>query len=153
GLHCGPLFGLLSYYQLFLVFLLLLLRPPGSTLFPYTTLFRSMAARIGAAAVEVIEMRGTERGDRVWFAPRGLAVATGTTLRFVNLDKGNSHTATAYHPALFDRRRRIPAGAQPWDSDFLLPDESFEVTLTAPGVYDYYCLPHEMAGMAGRIVV
>ncbi|KAB2882850.1 MAG: hypothetical protein F9K34_13390 [Albidovulum sp.] len=113
----------------------------------------TMAARIGAAAVEVIEMRGTERGDRVWFAPRGLAVATGTTLRFVNLDKGNSHTATAYHPALFDRRRRIPAGAQPWDSDFLLPDESFEVTLTAPGVYDYYCLPHEMAGMAGRIVV
>src|SRR5690606_40665967 len=100
GLHCGPLFGLLSYYQLFLVFLLLLLRPPGSTLFPYTTLFRSMAARIGAAAVEVIEMRGTERGDRVWFAPRGLAVATGTTLRFVKDRKStrlnSSHVKISY---------------------------------------------------------
>lgn len=113
----------------------------------------TMAARVQAATVEVIEMRGTARGDRVWFSPRGLAVAPGATLRFVNRDKGNSHTATAYHPANFDRRRRIPEGAEPWDSDFLLPDESFEVKLMVPGVYDFYCLPHEMAGMAGRIVV
>jgi hypothetical protein len=27
------------------------------------------------------------------------------------------------------------------------------VTLTVEGVYDYYCLPHEQAGMVGRIVV
>jgi plastocyanin len=27
------------------------------------------------------------------------------------------------------------------------------VTLTVPGVYDYYCIPHEAAGMVGRIVV
>jgi hypothetical protein len=25
--------------------------------------------------------------------------------------------------------------------------------LTEPGVYDYYCIPHEHAGMVGRIVV
>lgn len=106
-----------------------------------------------SASLETIEMRGTARGERIWFAPRGLAVAPGATLRFVNRDPGNSHTATAYHPELFDRARRIPAAAAPWDSGFLLPDESFEVTLSAPGVYDYYCLPHEMAGMAGRIVV
>ena len=29
----------------------------------------------------------------------------------------------------------------------------FDVTLTAPGVYDYFCTPHEAAGMVGRIVV
>ena len=29
----------------------------------------------------------------------------------------------------------------------------FEVTLTVEGVYDYFCLPHEAAGMVGRIVV
>ena len=102
---------------------------------------------------EVIEMRGTARGERVWYAPQGLAVAPGTTLRFVNLDPGNSHTATAYHPDMFARPRRIPAQATPWDSGFLLPDASFEITLEQPGVYDYYCLPHEMAGMVGRIVV
>ena len=51
------------------------------------------------------------------------------------------------------KRRRIPDAAAPWDSDFLLPGDTFDITLTAPGVYDYYCLPHEMAAMVGRIVV
>lgn len=106
-----------------------------------------------AASVEVIEMRGTARGEHIWFAPKALAVAPGTTVRFVNRDKGNSHTATAYHPANFDRLRRIPAAAEPWDTDFLLPGESADVVLKAPGVYDYYCIPHEMAAMVGRIVV
>ena len=27
------------------------------------------------------------------------------------------------------------------------------MTLTVPGVYDYFCAPHEVAGMVGRIVV
>mgnify|MGYP006377594757 FL=1 len=106
-----------------------------------------------AGPVEEIRMQGTSRGEHVWFAPVGLAVAAGTTVRFVNLDPGNSHTATCYHPTLFDRPQRIPAGATPWDSDFLLPNDSFEVLLTLPGVYDFYCLPHEHAGMVGRIVV
>ena len=106
-----------------------------------------------AAGTEALEMRGTARGEQGWFAPGGLSVAPGTTLRWTNRDPGNSHTATAYHPDLFGRPRRLPEGAVPWDSGFLLPDESFEVTLERPGVYDYYCLPHEMAGMVGRIVV
>ena len=33
------------------------------------------------------------------------------------------------------------------------PGSHFEVTLTIPGVYDYFCMPHEAAGMVGRIVV
>lgn len=103
--------------------------------------------------VEVIEMRGTSRGERVWFTPIGLAIKPGTRVRFVNRDAGNSHTATAYHPELFDRQRRIPTAATPFHSDFLLPGESFEVILTVPGIYDYYCLPHERAAMVGRIVV
>lgn len=105
-----------------------------------------------AAPVQTIELKGTSRGEHVWFAPAGLAVAPGTTVRFVNRDPGNSHTATVYHPDIYDRQRRIPADAKPWDSDFLLPGESFEVVLTVPGVYDYYCVPHEKAGMVGRIV-
>lgn len=100
-----------------------------------------------------VEMHGSARGERVWFDPVGLWVAPGTSVRFTNRDPGNSHTATSYHPQIHDRKRRIPAGADPWDSGFLLPDEHFETTLSVPGVYDYYCLPHEMAAMVGRIVV
>lgn len=102
---------------------------------------------------EIIEMRGTPRGERIWFNPIGIAIAPGTTLRFINLDPVNSHSATTYHPEIFDRAARIPSEAEPWNSGFLLPNESFEVTLVVPGVYDYYCLPHGMAGMVGRIVV
>lgn len=100
-----------------------------------------------------IEMRGSARGERVWFDPIGLWVAPGTILRFTNRDPSNSHTATSYHPTIYDRTRRIPAAAHPWDSDFLLPEAYFEVSLTISGVYDYYCLPHEAAAMVGRIVV
>lgn len=113
----------------------------------------SAPSLLRAAPVAVIETKGTARGEHVWFAPIGLAVDPGTMIRFVNRDPGNSHTATAYHPQVFDRQLRIPATAAPWDSDLLLPDESFEVILDRPGVYDYYCQPHEHAGMVGRIVV
>lgn len=113
----------------------------------------SIPAILRAAPLEIIEMRGTARGERIWFDPLGIAVTAGTTIRFVNRDPGNSHTATSYHPDNFGRTRRIPQAAASWNSGFLLPDESYEVTLTAPGVYDYYCIPHEMAAMVGRIVV
>ena len=35
----------------------------------------------------------------------------------------------------------------------LLPGEHYDVVLTVPGVYDYYCIPHVAHGMVGRIVV
>jgi plastocyanin len=100
-----------------------------------------------------IRMQGNTDGSHVWFDPVGLRVEPGQTIRWINLDPGNSHTATAYHPKNFERPQRIPEGAEPWDSDYLLPNESFSVTLTVEGVYDFYCVPHEHAGMVGRIIV
>jgi plastocyanin len=107
------------------------------------------------AATDIIEvaMQGRADGSHVWFDPMGLRVMPGQTVRWINHDPGNSHTVTSYHPSIYDRPRRIPEGAEPWDSDYLLPDESFEVTFSVEGVYDYYCIPHEHAGMIGRIVV
>lgn len=113
----------------------------------------ALPAAVRADGPVTVTMKGAGGGARVWFSPAGLAVAPGTTIRFVNEDAGNSHTATAYAPAIDGRQLRIPPDAAPWDSDYLLPGETFEVTLTALGVHDYYCRPHEMAGMVGRIVV
>lgn len=99
-----------------------------------------------------IRLRSSADGGRVWFDPVGLWVARGTTVRWVN--EANVHTATAYHPANDNHALRIPRRAAPWDSGYLVnPGDSFEATLTEPGVYDYYCAPHEAAGMVGRIVV
>jgi plastocyanin len=113
--------------------------------------FRS--ASLAKAEPADITMAGNKDGSKVWFEPIGLLVRPGQTVRWTNQDAGNAHTSTAYHPANDEHSLRIPEGAAPWDSDYLLPDQSFSVTLTAPGVYDYYCIPHEHAGMVGRIVV
>ena len=97
-------------------------------------------------------MRSDPDGARVGFDPIGLRVVPGTVVRWVV--EANVHTATAYHPANGGHPLRIPEQAEPWDSDYLVePGQTFEVTLTAEGVYDYFCTPHEAAGMVGRIIV
>ena len=106
-----------------------------------------------ARSIVEIRMQGRPDGSHVWFDPIGVRVEPGQTLRWTNLDPGNSHTSTAYHPSIADRPLRMPEDAKPWDSDYLLPNESFSATLSEPGVYDYYCQPHEHAGMVARIVV
>ena len=103
------------------------------------------------AVVEVL-MRSDPDGAHVGFDPIGLKVAPGTTVRW--LVEANVHTTTAYHTANGGHPLRIPEHASPWDSDYLVePGQTFEVTLTAEGVYDYYCTPHEIAGMVNRIIV
>ncbi|WP_448207572.1 plastocyanin/azurin family copper-binding protein [Azospirillum sp. sgz302134] len=112
-----------------------------------------LPGRVIAGPVVEIRMRGNADGSRVWFDPIGVLVEPGQTLRWINTDPGNAHTSTAYHPANGGHPRRIPDGAAPWNSDYLLPDQSFELRLTTVGVFDYFCIPHEEAGMIGRIVV
>lgn len=105
-----------------------------------------------ASVVAEIRLRSNADGGRVWFDPVGLWVARGTTIRWVN--ESNVHTATAYHPANDNHALRVPRRAAPWDSGYLVnPGDGFEIMLSEPGVYDYYCAPHEAAGMVGRIIV
>lgn len=114
------------------------------------------AARLLSAAEEnpesvEIGMLSDQLGARVWFDPIGRWVAPGTTVRWVLV--AGVHSTTAYHPANA-RPLRIPPGARPWDSGIVKePGSSVEVRLTVPGIYDFFCLPHEAAGMVGRIVV
>jgi len=110
--------------------------------------------RAWAAAGESVEihMRSRDNGAFVTFDPIGVLVQPGTKIRWVV--EADVHTSTAYHPENESHSLRIPTNAQPWASDYLVnPGDRFEVTLTAEGVYDYYCTPHEMAGMVGRIIV
>jgi len=96
-------------------------------------------------------MLSSEDGGHVSFDPIGILVDPGTVIRWIV--RQNVHTATAYHPAN-DRPLRIPKNAVPWDSDYLInPGDTFETILTVKGTYDYFCAPHEAAGMVGRIIV
>lgn len=112
----------------------------------------SRLVRAAASPRVDIHLRSTADGGRVWFDPIGVWIERGTIVRWVI--ESNVHTTTAYHPDNDDHPLRIPERALPWDSGYLIrPGDSFEVTFTEPGVYDYYCTPHEAAGMVGRIVV
>jgi plastocyanin len=104
-----------------------------------------------AVGVVEIRLRSDALGTKVWFDPIGVLIEPGQTVRWVN--EANVHTSTAYHPANDGHALRIPDGAEPWNSGYLVePGDQFEITLTVPGVYDYFCAPHEMAGMVGRII-
>lgn len=112
------------------------------------------AAPASAATVE-IKLVQTPAGI-TYFDPIGVHIAPGDSVRWVQIS--GFHSITAYHPGNDNHELRIPASAQPWDSDILLVQypkrgATFEHTFSVPGVYDYFCKPHEMAGMVGRIVV
>jgi len=118
------------------------------------TTILGQAASVTPVALEIKVMQ-TPAG-RTYFDPVGVRIAPGDTVRWVQLN--GFHSITAYHPSNDNHELRIPASAQPWDSDILLADypkrgATFEHVFTVPGVYDYFCKPHEMAGMVGRIVV
>lgn len=114
--------------------------------------FPALLRRARAAEVFEIRMRSDPTGAKVGFDPIGARIEPGQTVRWVL--EANVHTATAYHPANDEHALRIPETAEPWDSGYLVdPGAQFEVTLTAEGVYDYFCQPHEAAGMVGRIIV
>src|SRR3712207_8048782 len=61
-------------------------RPPGSTLFPYTTLFRSVGQFDGDEAAEAPHLRGGHRMRRVAGQPR---VAHGAHGRVVAQQQGD----------------------------------------------------------------
>lgn len=98
-----------------------------------------------------VRMTASPDGSCVGFDPVGIFIESGQTVRW--RCEASVHTTTAYDPANANHSLRIPKGAKPWDSGFLFPGKMFDVVLTVPGVYDYYCEPHEAAGMVGRIIV
>src|SRR5256885_17077130 len=60
-----------SLLLLFFFFFLMIRRPPRSTLFPYTTLFRSQAAPPGTVLIAEEQTAGRGRGGRTWQSPAG----------------------------------------------------------------------------------
>lgn len=123
--------------------------------FPVWMLAALAAVPAIAATVEVRAIQSKD-GSEVYFDPAGLHVQPGDTVRWVQVN--GYHSITSYHPSNDNHELRIPDQAQPWDSGILLGEypakgSTFEHSFNIPGVYDYFCVPHEAAGMVGRIVV
>ncbi|MBD3345169.1 MAG: hypothetical protein GF401_08925 [Chitinivibrionales bacterium] len=47
----------------------------------------------------------------------------------------------------------LPKGAKPFDSGTMQPGEEYRHTFTTAGLYRYFCIPHEKAGMVGEVIV
>lgn len=97
------------------------------------------------------------------FEPVSKTVAAGTTVRWRNTDRG-MHTVTAYGDEIPEDAAYFATGG--FDSEQaaknawynstdggLDPGGTFEYTFEVPGEYNYYCIPHEAAGMVGAVVV
>jgi plastocyanin len=69
-----------------------------------------------------------------------VTVEAGTTIRWIN-------TTSTFHTV-------TPDGHSAWDEwQTNAQGETFEVTLSTAGTYDYYCAPHRGIGMTGTIIV
>lgn len=86
-----------------------------------------------AQAVRVEMLEGPNR-----FEPASITVPVGTAVTWV--DVSGSHTTTSYD-GLWDSVDRLPMG------------QSYSYTFNQPGVYRYYCKPHENSGMVGTVLV
>nr|WP_246023036.1 plastocyanin/azurin family copper-binding protein [Halosimplex halophilum] len=98
----------------------------------------------------------------VAFEPAELTVSQGDTVAWAHAG-GEPHSVTAYADG-------VPDGAEYWASGGFDSEEaavsgwedgegavrsgqSFVHTFEATGTHEYYCVPHEAAGMVGSVTV
>jgi plastocyanin len=98
-------------------------------------------------AIVMVKMGGDEGGLR--FDPSVVTIRAGDMIEFIN-------NRRFPHNIVFDEDA-VPAGvdasAISRDDLFNAPGEVYQVMLTVPGTYGYYCEPHQGAGMQGQIIV
>ncbi len=103
-----------------------------------------------AASSATVVIRMT---DGLQFQPARVTVKRGTRVTWKNVGSV-AHTITSIRANATNKAyARVPAGAMAWDSGFVGGGRSYSRVLRTPGVYRYFCIPHEGAKMIGTIVV
>src|SRR3712207_9430700 len=74
----------MSMFYIYIVFFLMIRRPPRSTLFPYTTLFRSIAVGIVALPMVLVAVE-PDMGGAAMYAPliAGMLLVAGIRMRLL----------------------------------------------------------------------
>ena len=98
--------------------------------------------------------------DSLLFRPETITVSVGDTVVWENVGT-IGHSVTAYGEEIPDDASYFASGG--FDSEEAArnayPDgdipggEAYEHTFEVPGTYEYFCIPHEMSGMIGTVVV
>lgn len=93
--------------------------------------------------------------SRLTFDPTELVVSPGETVTWVFDSSGHNVSAVPEHSESVS----IPGGTEPFSSyddaqhRTMSPGETFSHRFEIPGTYEYVCIPHESAGMVGKIQV
>ncbi len=95
-------------------------------------------------SVSVVLPDGVGSNPNLNFDPVVFTVVVGVnnTIRWIS-DDPIPHTVTS---------TSVPSGAEPFDSGTMKQGDTFSVTLTVPGTYEYYCNYH-VGWMKGTIIV
>ena len=87
------------------------------------------------------------------YEPARVTVQVGDTVLWRN-NSDLMHTVTADPDEAMDPAHvHIPEGGQPFNSGNLAAGETFRHTFETPGRWQYFCIPHEAAGMIGEVIV
>ncbi len=126
---------------------------------PTVTSAPVVAARPTATAVPApaapprATMAVVQMTDQFKFSPSTLTISRGTIVEWKDAG-AQPHTITC-DPAKAMKKSDVayPSGAQPFDSGSIMGGQSFKHTFTVAGEYRYICVPHEMMGMIGTVIV
>ncbi|KAL9260895.1 Plastocyanin, chloroplastic-like protein [Drosera capensis] len=108
------------------------------------------SALLASSALAIQVKMGGDDGSLA-FVPSDFSVAAGEKIEFYN-------NAGFPHNVRFDEDA-VPAGvdiekiSMPEEDYLNGPGEQYSVTLTKPGTYEFYCAPHQGAGMTGKVTV
>lgn len=105
----------------------------------------------GSESVTVAEIAGMVAETRGFhYDPTGIHVHPGDVVLFSA--ETPDHGVAAYHER-HGRQNRVPDEVGPIAAPLIPAGGYWLVRLTTPGVYDFYCPPHQVFGMVMRIVV
>lgn len=111
----------------------------GATALATAPLGAAFAASHGGNVVKMLNKN--DDGDRQVFDPPVIMIEEGASVLFEAADRGHNSEAND---------DLLPEGAEAWSGKI---NDDIEVTFTVPGVYGYYCTPHQSAGMVGLVLV
>lgn len=93
-----------------------------------------------AAPVFAVDVQMGYNGGLV-FEPSEITINAGESVHFVN-------NMLPPHNVVVDGHKELTHGALA-----MMPGEEFDITFDEPGDYDFYCGPHQGAGMTGVVHV
>ena len=106
------------------------------------------AGATGGGANQVVEMN-----DQLKFDPETITIKVGDSVTWTTVGAA-PHTSTGDPSKAANAANvSLPDGAEPWDSGMVSQGGEFTYTFQVPGEYKYICIPHELAGMLGTVVV